>query len=667
MHPSLEISVMLELGEPLRTTAIEAARGNMDELDTLVSIVCDDEMEWTQYALRGVSPAFYSTLDPKEIPLIRTQLDTLDPEWVATVLRRVAWTFRCLEVLMNGDILPSGAFSDIWQRVWAWTQFFDEFYSMGLPFPVMYEDPPMQPVDQIFSIAMNLFNRVWQRIEEHPEEPGLARLVSDDFAPKVLVVVGRVWSRLLRLKDDLGLYHISMIVLMERLGEQRDHSRSRRRLNELGFGTGGSWSDLATTMVGHILRGSAGRGPKNPLSHDDCQLIYSMVTLSWLLPRETDLRDALYEEGYAAALTTAFSALVNTPAIPSPFQFLVDEVFRLLVATFEYRASFQQRIAQAIRGGVLKLLFDYAKMGGNNLKKDALIRQVLTEDLPRATLYRSVLIRLPKALSRIKPLANTELVKPWSELTALIQERLVLLNEYENDDLTSQRGCDNVQCGLITHKTSLRRCAGCLVVYYCSRACQKVDWREGNHRNKCESFSSRVEHDYAHAVPRDWSFIRYLINRRYQQLRETIALRYLRLLFNARGPRQNLSPSPLLAVWFDIAQAPGQIKVRIELLGSNSESAGHGYLLTEEAACVRRSHGRLRLHVLTMACPSAEPEEGMKCIRFFPLRCKDSKMEDGLRGILNQIPPRAGEEELDVEYHRPRVQALLATLGLETH
>ncbi|KAG0238078.1 hypothetical protein BGW42_007632 [Actinomortierella wolfii] len=44
----------------------------------------------------------------------------------------------------------------------------------------------------------------------------------------------------------------------------------------------------------------------------------------------------------------------------------------------------------------------------------------------------------------------------------------------------SMAGCENVE----TSKGEFKRCAGCRKKYYCSRACQVNDWKQG-HKNKC--------------------------------------------------------------------------------------------------------------------------------------------------------------------------------------
>lgn len=48
--------------------------------------------------------------------------------------------------------------------------------------------------------------------------------------------------------------------------------------------------------------------------------------------------------------------------------------------------------------------------------------------------------------------------------------------------------CDNPQCKRVhdsVQQITLKRCKGCLMMHYCSRRCQKIDWNKYNHRSLC--------------------------------------------------------------------------------------------------------------------------------------------------------------------------------------
>jgi len=62
----------------------------------------------------------------------------------------------------------------------------------------------------------------------------------------------------------------------------------------------------------------------------------------------------------------------------------------------------------------------------------------------------------------------------------------ILLTSDENyfDEILVGRGC--MSCGRVSGTEVLRRCSGCYVVKYCSRECQKKEWRD--HKIVCEAF-----------------------------------------------------------------------------------------------------------------------------------------------------------------------------------
>jgi hypothetical protein len=57
------------------------------------------------------------------------------------------------------------------------------------------------------------------------------------------------------------------------------------------------------------------------------------------------------------------------------------------------------------------------------------------------------------------------------------------------------RKCQNLACSNIeTQFGDFKHCANCKITVYCSPECQKIDWKKGNHKNKCkieENFTLR--------------------------------------------------------------------------------------------------------------------------------------------------------------------------------
>nr|GAT58956.1 predicted protein [Mycena chlorophos] len=672
MHETLRMSNvnLLGLQSPiLRDIALAAVQGDLDAIEELFEIVAHDESNWSDAKLLAIAPVFYAILDPAPLTRLRGA-EVLDAD--DSVVQCVAYAFRCLEDILYQDILPAEAFVEMWARVWAWVQFLDEYHGY-FAFPELVRAEGMQPADQVFSIAMHLFNSVWKRARLEPNVSALRNLVSDASTPGILGVVGRVWVRLLGAKDDLGLYHISMIILMEQFGLQPDS----RRLTELMVGTGGTWEHLAACAMGHIRRATVGKKESNPVSMDDCQMIYAVVSLSWNGNKIAPFRSAMYRAKIVTALTLALAALLHSPRenLGALYEVLPPEVFRAITTTFQDPAQFRKSMERALRAGLLELMFEYAETGINRAQED--LRHLLVDFLRRGTLYRSVLLRLRPALAAIQKidcaakLPSPELVDHWRGFSAMAQSRLEILDEFEAGRLVAKRSCDNVVCNRILEKEQFRRCSGCLAAYYCSRRCQKADWRTGDHRRECSRWGVQRIHGLDDGNSRDWIFIRALLNHRYLAQRETIAMRYLKLLHNARGPRPSFPPDawPLPSITFNFTQVPGVIKIFLELPISAAKAQLRGF--PQKVARVRESAGRLRMHLLEMFCTDCDnpSKELWSCMRFMPLRCENARFEEGIREILESIPPRVGhgQAELDVEEYRPTVKALLAQLGVETH
>ncbi|KAJ6485413.1 hypothetical protein C8R47DRAFT_538535 [Mycena vitilis] len=75
-----------------------------------------------------------------------------------------------------------------------------------------------------------------------------------------------------------------------------------------------------------------------------------------------------------------------------------------------------------------------------------------------------------------------DVFEAWLKVRELVDVRLKLLPDFESEGYVSRRACDNMECGIIQDKSSLRYCSGCREL--CSRYCQRMDWHSG-HRESC--------------------------------------------------------------------------------------------------------------------------------------------------------------------------------------
>ncbi|KAH7885451.1 hypothetical protein F5I97DRAFT_1390591 [Phlebopus sp. FC_14] len=117
--------------------------------------------------------------------------------------------------------------------------------------------------------------------------------------------------------------------------------------------------------------------------------------------------------------------------------------------------------------------------------------------LARYTIYRSVL--RPTLLSmdaveasrmELNLIKDGQLHQAWIRLKEVVAERRRLLGHDIADGYHIQ-SCQNHKCGRAGEIGSFKRCGGCLHTFYCSKACQRDDWRDGKHHLYCNGVHRR--------------------------------------------------------------------------------------------------------------------------------------------------------------------------------
>ncbi|KAJ7058737.1 hypothetical protein C8F01DRAFT_1147057 [Mycena amicta] len=77
------------------------------------------------------------------------------------------------------------------------------------------------------------------------------------------------------------------------------------------------------------------------------------------------------------------------------------------------------------------------------------------------------------------------LYSSWQIFEQAVRERRALLEEIGSAPV-DYKACDSSQCLDICEGSTMQRCSGCQSTYYCSKECQKVDWRRTDgHREHC--------------------------------------------------------------------------------------------------------------------------------------------------------------------------------------
>ncbi|KAJ7200022.1 hypothetical protein GGX14DRAFT_372655 [Mycena pura] len=169
----------------------------------------------------------------------------------------------------------------------------------------------------------------------------------------------------------------------------------------------------------------------------------------------------------------------------------------------------QQWFAESLKAGLLLGVFSCGSRV-NRWDTDGHIIRLLRDFLPAFTVYFSVLSQLRISLAEVQGLDpassfNQLELEQWERFVELVDERFQLVEEYNYGTWTALRACDNFEvrfrswiealshhakCGHICDKRQLKRCSQCCIRFYCSRSCQKSDWRN-IHRTHCQTLQQR--------------------------------------------------------------------------------------------------------------------------------------------------------------------------------
>ncbi|KAL4081181.1 hypothetical protein J3A83DRAFT_159571 [Scleroderma citrinum] len=113
------------------------------------------------------------------------------------------------------------------------------------------------------------------------------------------------------------------------------------------------------------------------------------------------------------------------------------------------------------------------------------------------TVYRSVLKQVIPLMEEVeqsgldrKLQKGGSLLEDWTKLKEKVNERRELLRRDQPSPLAVQN-CHNERCTKSSPLWAFKRCGGCLHSFYCSKECQRHDWKEGTHKPYCQRIQYR--------------------------------------------------------------------------------------------------------------------------------------------------------------------------------
>ncbi|KAK7028627.1 hypothetical protein R3P38DRAFT_2704484 [Favolaschia claudopus] len=642
MHPSLEVSNLAKLPLTLRERANASVSGSATHTIALANSLDDMLLRHERCLL----PIFYAALDPTQIPTFRKSISSSTaaadflrggPIWLQCAA--AIFSLRAIWKLKTDNLVPVPTYMDLWNRICPWIQFLDEFYDL-LP------GPDIMAVHMKYGLYLSLFRSF--RLD-----PDVSNLINN--TPQLCVVVGRAWSLLMHTdsKDDVsgGIGDVSYF--FGRFFEVQ--TLISPVFDNFVSGAGGQ-SQLASLVVSQITR--AAPAPDAEMSR------YALLLLGTTMafvdePVETEdyvfFRDALLAQGIVPAITTAIQALSYSTHQLDPMMLTA-----FLTALVSLLSVFPRHkwLVQSLRAGLMNAIIrcggaryiDHTRLTLNRLMRDI---------LPPATVYRSVLIPLRVSLRKTHNMAPS--VQGWNDLLRIVEPRFNLLNRYDLGQFPKSSVCDNLQCNAVISKPLLKCCGGCRAVVYCSAACQRADWMNGDHRWRCmELLNFRRTRQYTSTSAQDRSFFRALVHHDYLCRREEIAIKELAYIRQERTPYLTFDYTHggceiVAGAVEDHEAVVTDDEEEEDRLSSDSESprrAPRIFYLSEDMVRAARWPGRMQMHFMEVLVNDSEPARGgdgeKETFKWtFSLRYPlgNGGFMQGLRAIAEEVPESSDASE----------------------
>ncbi|KAJ6456295.1 hypothetical protein C8R47DRAFT_1328763 [Mycena vitilis] len=439
-------------------------------------------------------PAFYQLLDPSGIPRA-VELDAASPG----VLRTIDLALLSLSGL-GAFRSPPQAGRDLWPRAWAWVQFahlFRDFLS-GIPIDQL----GMPDEGELCSDFMTFTRDI-------SYEDSNAVMIDSTQGFKALA--SRTWVCMLKQQNPSllvdALYSVFPFL-----------SNATSGLEEIVEGAGGTLDDVAAHIIDHfsLILPPAGTA----LSLDQRGLLESVLAI-WVR------LDGIYETT-TPALKKALSLALISRGVVKPFTLAVwslslsttpqsvralEECLKIYAMVLPMRA---QNVRAAVQNGIIPAVLTCARRGVSDQtsrRLSFLLDQVITP----ATVSCYVLAEVDAAISALEDISppdsscGMEFVRAWATLERTTLHRLDVLRLFDSPDHIPRRACDNIQCGKIQEKRSLKRCSGCRELLYCSQECQRLDWQRG-HRDVCAQYLDAHAEIHSAYNSRERAFLRALLN-----------------------------------------------------------------------------------------------------------------------------------------------------------
>ncbi|KAJ7704539.1 hypothetical protein B0H17DRAFT_13328 [Mycena rosella] len=575
MHASLGMSHLAELPHHIQEVATAAANGSFQDFKRLRQIIFIEK----SHSSDAVLPIIYRCLDPQKIP-------TVGEAAPRNAVSLAALALKTLSIL----VIPAGAGSDLWPRVWAWFRFLDT------------HRPKMTEMKRVLvKCACRL----------RPEERSRILNATQGF----YTVVGRV---LLADGTDVELARFVLGLLV---------TIDISNLEELVDGVGGSFESLAALVVQHLVLTK-----DTPITELRLDLLCDFLVFATRLAKTADigsdppnsarcLAEAVVEVTVRPLVHTLCMLGLTTEPDPGP---VINKGFSFLLQVLYSMPKMYTVLPTAIDAGLIGAI---SLCGRPSLSKTHNnLRSLLLDHLSPSTMYSEVLWRISDALQNAHLMEMFEVLAPelkksdiaesWTHFIMLVTDRAEILRQ-----VVPKKMCDNLACNKKDVKDAFQMCSKCRHSYYCSKECQNADWHAGSHKTACSVYR-HGEHTLTqrrHLTKRDRDFMRAALDHDCSKYKHQIYDQTVKCII--------AHPDAGWFVVFDYVSAPFGIEVHSLAVESRVleklRKSGTEWEVTVARAA--RSQGRMTIHVMR----TYEGKAGRYWV--LPLRSTTGEVHERLR------------------------------------
>ncbi|KAJ7690187.1 hypothetical protein B0H17DRAFT_1179936 [Mycena rosella] len=595
-HPALRLDVLSRISNPLRLRrARSGAKGSVSDLELLAAA----SEETTPSQAQLLLPVFYANLDASAIPTAAE----LDAPKIPSSIECAIWAIRGLPGIIESSLFPPDASTDLWRRFHPWLFFLHT-----------YRDDVARRTNIDLTQMYFVFGKVLAQLHEHQPT---GRLIDEQAG--VQAVCTRLW-----------MFAVDVPADVREATFANTGCRSLPLVNParpVNFGEildeAGGLADLAAFVVKHLVV-----SVPNARSSSTTVIFFSLAA-TFMKDADTctfPLHKALQSAGIIGPLIKGLLALNNNT---HPMNRNLRASFVLLLNDYLVTPS---GMAEALDAGLLRLLMSCADLPAVSFTIATSIQHLL-DLMKRSLVHLSVVLRMEKSfgdLTTTTAFRKSVMYPQWQQLERILKGRCAVLKKLDAQKHASLKACDNLECeGPFRPKAEFMRCGWCSTTYYCSTACQTVEWKTGGHREVCEILRS-VRLRETPSGTRDRSFFRALVHHEYLAAKADILRK--QITFSQKSPKTAFYTS------FDYDNDEGTVSISIlpiPMLRTNSSAEQHSWtsMWNYHQRRVAKSGGKIDLHLVAVG---EGPAPRRRIFRMFVMRSATAAIHEARERLVQE-------------------------------